>query len=74
MSDQGESGSVEVPRRVLARVEERVASTEFDDANAYVTYVLEEVLHHSGRDEPTADTVDEQQVRDRLESLGYLNE
>ena len=68
--------SVELPAHVVSRVEHRLPHTEFDDAGAYVTYVVEETLSHveetveDGEFEP----VDEDQVESRLRSLGYLNE
>jgi hypothetical protein len=63
--------AVELPERTVARVEERLAGTEFDGTEEYVDFVLREVLQGT---EPADDAagVDEQQVKDRLESLGYL--
>lgn len=75
MTDSQVTGSVEIPTEVLERIERRVAQTEFEDISAYVTHLLEEVLYQL---EHTANTdiesVDEQQVQERLKSLGYLNE
>jgi len=66
--------SVELPADVVERVEARVGRTEFDSAAAYVAWVLDEVLAEveaSGEGEFSA--VDEAQVKEQLESLGYLN-
>lgn len=75
MTDSQVTGSVEIPTEVLERIERRAAQTEFEDISAYVTHLLEEVLYQL---EHTANTdiesVDEQQVQERLKSLGYLNE
>ena len=66
--------AVELPAEVVERVDARLPRTEFDSADAYVAYVLEEVLARveSETDDDFA-TADEAQVRDRLESLGYLD-
>ncbi|WP_246988353.1 hypothetical protein [Halorientalis marina] len=76
MNESRELESVDIPSDVLARIEDRVGHTEFDDANEYIIYVLEEVLHTVAQETDTATDadVDEQQVEERLKSLGYLNE
>lgn len=68
--------TVNLPADVVSRVEARLPRTEWDDAGTYITNVLEEALFHieSESDGDEYDSVDEQQVQDRLKSLGYLNE
>jgi len=61
---------------LIERIERRVEHTDFEDADAYAEFVLSEVLarieHESeGTREETASR---QQVQDRLQSLGYLEE
>lgn len=68
-----ETRNLTLPADVYGRIEERLPYTEFDDIEAYITYVLEEVLTEVS-DIDDAVAVDEEQVQDRLESLGYLNE
>lgn len=72
-ASDGDRAAVELPERVLSRVERRVERTDFDSASAYVTFVLEEVLASVEADDLN-DAVDEDEVRDRLRSLGYLDE
>ena len=71
-----ETRSVDLPERVVERVEARLPRTEWDDPAEYITYVLEEVLYRV--EEETEDDdfepVDEDEIKDRLKSLGYLNE
>lgn len=75
MNDTIETEPVEIPADLLARIEERVSYTEFDSASEYIEYTMKEVLYHV--EQETADEdfeeVDEQEVRDRLRSLGYLD-
>lgn len=68
--------SLQFPSDVLEQIEGRVERTGFEDASDYVTYVLEEVLHEVEEDADlrASDQVDEDQVEDRLKSLGYLDE
>jgi hypothetical protein len=67
--------SLDLPAGVLERIDARVERTEFEDATAYVTHVLEEVLFEvEEATDAGAEAVDEQQVEERLKSLGYLNE
>ena len=76
MDSQEETRTVELPRRVVDRIEDRIPRTEWDEPEEYITYVMQEVLYRVEKE--TADDdfepVDEQEVKSRLESLGYLNE
>lgn len=68
--------SVALPERVVERVERRLPRTEWDDSAAYITYVLEEVLYRieAETEDDDFESVDEDEVKDRLKSLGYLDE
>lgn len=67
--------AVEVPGDVLARVRRRLPGTEFGSESEYVTHVLETALVHVERvDDGTDHEGTETAVRDRLQSLGYLDE
>lgn len=76
MSDQEGTKALDLGEEIVSRVEGRLSRTEFDTVEAYVTYVLEEVLSQVEADTEDEDfqAVDEAQVKDRLRSLGYLNE
>lgn len=67
---------VDLPDRIIERVEARLPRTEWDTAGAYITYVLEEVLYHVEQETEDDDfePIDEAEVEERLRSLGYLNE
>jgi hypothetical protein len=68
--------SLEIPTHVVERVEKRLPRSEWDTPEAYVTYVMEEVLARVESDTGDDDfePIDEREVKDRLESLGYLDE
>ena len=68
--------AVELPTRIVERVEGRLPRTEFDSSSEYITYVMEEVLYRVEQETEDDDfeEVDEDEVKDRLKSLGYLDE
>lgn len=74
--DGTETESVALPADVVERVEDRLPRTEWDEPGDYVTYVLEEVLYSVEADagEGSREEVDEAEVKDRLRSLGYLDD
>jgi hypothetical protein len=68
------TATVELSQEIVERAEERLAYTVYDDVDEYVAVVLRETLARveaESDDEPV--DVDEAEVRDRLESLGYLD-
>jgi Arc/MetJ-type ribon-helix-helix transcriptional regulator len=71
-----ERNVVQLPAEIVDRVDERVPRTEFDSADEYIAFVMEEVLSRveSETGDGDVDTVDEDQVRNRLESLGYVDQ
>ena len=68
--------SVELPSRIIDRVEDRLPRTEFDSSAEYITYVMEEVLYRVEQEteDDEFEEVNEEEVKDRLKSLGYLDE
>ena len=67
--------SVDLPNELVTRVENRIRYTEFESTEKYIINVLEEVLYHieNETDDENRMVVDEQEVQDRLRSLGYLD-
>jgi hypothetical protein len=75
MSQRGDRRSLDLPEEVVERVERRLPRTDFDTPEAYVTYVMREVLYYvESETDEEFEAVDEADVRDRLRSLGYLDE
>lgn len=71
------STTIVLPAHIGEQIENRIDGTQFETADEYVTYVLEQVMAHIDREDsaPPAEAgqVDEAAaVEDRLESLGYL--
>lgn len=65
--------TVSLPSHLIERVEGRLSGTGFSSSSEYIAFLLEETL---ARVEPRANdeqsATNEKQIRDRLESLGYL--
>ncbi len=58
---------------LYGRIEERVQATEFDSVEDYVSYVMEEILREEdSEEEPTFSEAEEEEVKNRLRALGYL--
>lgn len=76
MTQKQETMSTDIPARIIDRVEDRLPRTEFDTPSEYITYVMEEVLYRVEQETEDDDfeAVDEEEVKDRLKSLGYLDE
>jgi hypothetical protein len=75
MSQRDERRSLDLPGGIVDRIERRLPRTDFDTPEAYVTYVMREVLYYvESETDEEFEAVDEADLRDRLRSLGYLNE
>lgn len=76
MDSHEETRTVELPKRIVDRVEDRLPRTEWDRPEEYITYVMDEVLYHVEKETEDDDfePVDEEEVKSRLKSLGYLDE
>ena len=61
---------------LVERLEARVQYTDFETVDEYAEFTLSEVVTRVEREsDETADSaVPQDEVQDRLESLGYLNE
>lgn len=68
--------AIELPNRIVERVERRLPRTEWDEPQEYIAYVMEEVLYkvEQDTDDDEFEEVNEEEVKDRLKSLGYLDE
>lgn len=75
-SSTEETVTIDLPVRIVERVEARLPRTEFDSESEYITYVMEEVLYHVEKETEDDDfePVDEAEVEERLKSLGYLTD
>jgi len=79
MTDDDRTRTVEIPESTAEAISNRLAGTEFESVDDYVTFALDQLLRElegeserrslsGGSDDGTTDDA----VKDRLESLGYL--
>ncbi len=68
-----EKVKIEIPATLYRRIEEKIVDTGFSDVNEYIIYVLREVLAEDEADEEELSEEDEEKVKERLRSLGYLD-
>lgn len=75
MKIEEDAQPLHIPERIVERVERRLPRTEWDEPEEYITYVMEEVLYRveGETEDDDFEVVDEQEVEDRLKSLGYLD-
>ena len=66
--------AVSIPASVYKQLERRVSVTEFDSVDAYVTFVLEELLVNLETTDDAESAVGEEEMKSRLRALGYLDE
>jgi hypothetical protein len=69
-----DSKTISIPAGVYDKIEKRLPKTEFKSVDEYATYVLEEVIRKVSEDEKPQEytSEDEEKVKQRLKSLGYL--
>lgn len=81
MTDDRPDGThtVTIPEETADEIAQRLHATEFDSVDAYVTFTMELVLRELEREEETGDAKspsgtgeENEAVRERLETLGYL--
>ena len=73
MSKEQESKAVLIATEIYRRLEGRAKETGFSSVDEYVTFVLEEVLKEEGEEETAFSKEEEEEVKKRLRSLGYLD-
>lgn len=66
--------SILIPTMLAKKIEKRIQGTEFSSISSYVTYVLKEVVSET---EPESNEElskeDDERIKARLRSLGYLD-
>lgn len=70
-----ECDEIKIPRYIIKKIEKRIKETEFRSVNEYITFVLEEIIkdEDQGESEEIFSEKDEENVKERLKILGYLD-
>ena len=65
--------AVYIPRKLYERIKREIESTGgFESVDEYVTFVLEELLSGEEHGEEAYSKEEEELIKERLRSLGYL--
>lgn len=62
---------VSISAEIIEVIEPRADAADFDDVEAYIEYILSEVVYQLD-DVDTSASVEESEVKSRLKTLGYL--
>ena len=73
MIKEPENRNVTLPAELYDRIGKRVKDAGFNSVDEYVVFVLEEILREEVEEEVVINHGDEEEVRKRLKSLGYLD-
>ena len=66
--------SVLIPTSLVEKIEKRIQGTEFSSISSYITYVLKEVVSDvETEDAEELSKEDDERIKARLRSLGYLD-
>lgn len=68
-------GRINIPKRILEKIEKRLDKTEFKSVEEYVSFVLDEVVKENAHEE-TSEPIsneDDAKIKGRLKALGYID-
>jgi hypothetical protein len=73
---QTENRNITISEETFNRLDDRLGHTEFDSVEEYVQHVLDELTLYVDDQFDSEDTeeIEEEEVKERLRSLGYLRE
>ena len=74
MNKEQEGKAVFLPTELYDQVRKRVEAADFASVDEYVIFVLSEVLKEEENEEIALSDEQEEEVKKRLRSLGYLDE
>jgi Arc/MetJ-type ribon-helix-helix transcriptional regulator len=72
LSTEGDkSKSIEISNRLFERINDKIRKTRFSSVSEYLIYLIEKDLAETD-DSPDLSKEDEEKIKQRLRSLGYL--
>ena len=71
--DEKKFTTISIPTQLAEKIKKRIEGTGFHSLSAYATYVLREVISGVEEEEEAFSKEDEEKVKERLRSLGYLD-
>jgi hypothetical protein len=71
-SEDQEYATISLPRSLIEKIEARIKGTGFASPDAYVAYVLGEIIAEDRDEEPGLSPEEEERIKEKLHALGYL--
>jgi Arc/MetJ-type ribon-helix-helix transcriptional regulator len=69
-STNGDYANIPIPNIIIDKIQEHIKGTEFNSVSEYIIFILQEVLEE--KDKSVLTKEEENQVKQRLKDLGYL--
>lgn len=69
-----ELASIAIPTSIYEKIKERIKDTGFTSVSSYVTHVLKEILAEERKKHEPSTREDEEEIKDRLRALGYIEQ
>ncbi len=66
--------SVSIPTFLFEKAKQKSLKSGFPSVSAYVGYIMREILSEDGTDHTRIETSDAEMVKNRLRSLGYIDD
>lgn len=67
-----EYGTISLPMPLINLIKKNIEGTGMQSVSAYVTFILRQVLSSPSKEGEFLDKEDEEEIKQRLENLGYL--
>jgi len=64
--------TVSIPKILAEKIKKKIEKTGFSSVSDYVTYILREIISNTEEKKEAFSKEDEEKVKRRLKSLGYL--
>lgn len=71
-SDKCKFSTISLPTPLINKIKEKIKGTGFNSPSAYVTFVLRQLLSESLENSEGFSKEEEQAIRKRLKTLGYI--
>ena len=71
-NEEKKTVKIGIPESLFARVKEQMKTTRFQSVEEYIVHLLREALPEKKGDEQPYTKEEEERIKERLRSLGYL--
>jgi hypothetical protein len=65
---------ITISKSIYDQLETEINNTQFENVDEYASYVFEELIYYLDETDTDIDLADQDQLKERLESLGYIQD